>query len=498
MHARLSAVALVGLEAHRVDVECSTGQGLPGLRLVGLPDAAVRESADRVRAAFHRLRLPWPEGKVVVNLAPAQLRKVGGGFDLSIAVAILAATGVVPAGAVVGLTAIGELGLDGLVRPVPGMLPLVAAAARLGAERVAVPLRGSAESALVHGVRLLAVDDLGQLVAVLRDGLRPEQPVAPAPVEHSDGLDLSDVRGQELGRRAVELAAAGGHHLLLAGPPGCGKTLLAQRLPGLLPPLALDDALESAAVLSAAGERDPDAPLDLRPPFRAPHHSTSAAGLLGGGSGIPRPGAISCAHHGVLFLDELLEIPRHVLDGLREPLEGGTVALTRAAGTVRYPARVQLVAATNPCPCGDLGRDDRTCRCRPDQVTRYRGRLSGPLLDRIDLQVELERVPAATLVELPAGEATDVVAARVRVARAVALERDGGLTSQVRWAVLRRAVGVDAQRRVARVADALGWSARGVERCMRVARTIADLDDSAGVSDAHVDEAAGYRLAVPA
>lgn len=495
MHATVAAVSLTGLHADAVRVECSTGQGLPGLRLIGLPDTTVREAAERIRAAFHRLQLPWPDSKVVVNLAPAALRKAGGGFDLPVAIAMLGATGVVPADSLRGLAAVGELGLDGTVRPVPGLLPMVAAAADHGVRTVAVPRHGAAEAALVQGVDLLAVGDLGQLVMVLRDGVRPEPVSPPDPVAGGRLPDLADVRGQALGRRAVELAAAGGHHLLLAGPPGCGKTLLAQRLPGLLPPLEVDAALESAAVLSAAGERDPDAPLELRPPFRAPHHTTSGAGLLGGGSGIPRPGAISCAHHGVLFLDELLEVPRNVLDGLREPLESGTVALTRAAGTVRYPARVQLVAATNPCPCGDLGRPDRACRCRPDQVVRYRSRLSGPLLDRIDLQVELDRVPAATLVDLPAGEDSATVAARVAAARRVAVERDGDVCARVPWRSLREHVPDRARRRVASIADSLGWSARGVERCLRVARTIADLDGVAQVGDDHVDEAAGYRVA---
>ena len=494
MHAAVAAVSLTGLAAAPVTVEASTGQGLPGLRLIGLPDAAVREAADRIRAAFHRLQLPWPDSKVVVNLAPAAMRKAGGGFDVAVAAAVLGATGTVPATALAGVTAVGEVGLDGTLRPVPGLLPMVAAAARHGAQRVVVPRRGAAEAALVD-VELVPVSDLGQLVAVLRDGVRPDAVDPPAPTVSGRGDDLADVRGQALGRRAVELAAAGGHHLLLVGPPGCGKTMLASRLPGLLPPLDVTAALESAAVLSAAGERDPEAPLELRPPFRAPHHTTSGAGLLGGGSGIPRPGAISCAHHGVLFLDELLEVPRHVLDGLREPLESGTVALTRAAGTVRYPARVQLVAATNPCPCGDLGRPDRACRCRPHQVARYRGRLSGPLLDRIDLQVELERLSAATMVDLPPGEPSDVVAARVAAARELAVDRDGDVAARVGWQELRRHVPASARHRAARIADELGWSARGVERCLRVARTIADLAGEVVVAADHVDEAAGYRLA---
>ncbi len=496
MHATVAAVALLGIDADPVVVECSTGQGLPGLRLVGLPDASVREAAERIRAAFHRLRLPWPDSKVVVNLAPAALRKAGGGFDLPIAIAVLAATGIVPAPSVARLAAVGELGLDGSVRSVPGLLPAVAAAARFGAGRVAVPLAGAREAALVAGVTLVPVDDLGQLVAVLRDGVSPTEVAAPDAVAAADGPDMADVRGQLLGRRVVELAAAGGHHLLLVGPPGCGKTLLARRLPGLLPPLPVDRALETAAVHSAAGERDPSAPLELRPPFRAPHHTASAAGLLGGGAGVPRPGALSCAHNGVLFLDELLEMPRHVLDGLREPLEVGAIRLTRAAGTVRYPARVQLVAATNPCPCGDLGRLDRACRCRPDQAHRYRSRLSGPLLDRIDLQVELERVAASDLVEAPAGEASAAVAARVGAARAVARERDGSEPARATGAAIRRAVGARAVRRAARAADGLGWSARGLDRCLRVARTVADLDGGGPVRDEHVDEAAGYRIAV--
>ncbi|MFP4149735.1 MAG: YifB family Mg chelatase-like AAA ATPase, partial [Nitriliruptoraceae bacterium] len=326
----VQGVALVGLDPVAVRVEATCSPGLPVLRLVGLPDAAVREAGDRVRTAVQRHGLRWPGERVVVNLAPAELPKVGSSFDLPLALAVLIATGQVPATALTDTWAVGELGLDGSVRPVAGLLPLVAGARQLGATRLLVPAAGAGEAALVEGIELVPVADLGETVAVLRDGRAPS-PVVPVPIAPAPPRpDLADVRGQPIARRAVELAAAGGHHLLLTGPPGCGKTLLAERLHGLLPPLSPDEALQVAAVHALAGERRAGDPLTFAPPLRAPHRLVSAAALLGGGSGVPRPGELSLAHRGVLLLDELLETPRAVLDALRQPLERGEVVLARS------------------------------------------------------------------------------------------------------------------------------------------------------------------------
>ncbi|SEM37774.1 YifB family Mg chelatase-like AAA ATPase [Streptacidiphilus jiangxiensis] len=511
--ARTGSVALLGVDGVVVEVQADIEPGLAAFTIVGLPDKAINESRDRVRAALVNSGEKWPLRKLTVGLSPASVPKSGSGFDLAIACAVLAASERLKPASIERLLLVGELGLDGRARPVRGVLPAVLAAAEAGYARVAVAAATAAEAALVPGVEVLAVRSLRQLIALLCGEPEPEEPPEPLfgcgpdpalaglslpglGVRHVDAADgwrkdLSDVAGQFEARRALELAAAGGHHLFLKGPPGAGKTMLAERLPGILPPLGQKEALEVTAIHSIAGLLPAGRPLVRHPPYCAPHHSATMPAIVGGGSGLPRPGAASLAHRGVLFLDEAPEFSARVLDALRQPLEAGEVLVARSAGSMRLPARFLLLLAANPCPCGRWSRRGDGCECTPTMVTRYQARLSGPLLDRVDLRVEVDAVSRSALLQRDtAAESSASVAARVLAARerAAARYREApwGLNGEVPGHELRtrHPLGPDALRDAEREMERGFLTARGLDRVLRVAWTAADL---AGADRPHRD-----------
>ncbi len=487
----LTSRALVGLAAPEVSVEVHLANGLPAFALVGLPDIEVREARDRVRAALQTSQFEFPQRRITVNLAPADLPKEGGCFDLAIALGILAASGQIPADALAQYEFSGELSLSGELRPVRGSLALARQAAESGRTLV-LPSANAAEAALVNGVTILPAPNLLAVVAHLCRHT-PLEPYTGAPLAPPPSYpDLADVKGQVQARRALEVAASGQHSLLFYGPPGTGKSMLAQRLPGLLPPLSDAEALETAAIHSVEGSFRPER--WRQRPIRAPHHSASTAALVGGGS-TPRPGEISLAHNGVLFLDELPEFDRRVLEALREPLESGHITISRAARRAEFPARFQLVAAMNPCPCGFHGHPDGRCRCTPEQIARYRGKLSGPLIDRIDLLLEVPMLPVADLQAAPAGEASAAVRERVARCRVIQLDRQGKPNASLAGAEIEAWCQPDAAggKLLQSAIERLGLSARGYHRILKVARTIADMNAAPTVGAAHVAEAIQSR-----
>lgn len=502
MLAKVESLAVSGIDGYLVQIEVDLGGGFPGFDIVGLPDVAVKEARDRVRAAIKNSCLLFHEHRITVNMAPANIKKEGSSFDLPIAVGILAANGEVNRDGITDMVFVGELALDGKVRPVNGALSMAIAARDAGKKNLVLPAENFSEVTVITGVTPVPVTSLSQVKAFLDGSWQPNLNEFDAgksePIIIAGDDDLADVKGQEQAKRALEVAAAGGHNLLMIGPPGSGKTMLARRLPGILPSLCLEESLELTKIHSVAGYLPQGLALISKRPFRSPHHTTSPAGLIGGGL-IPRPGEVSLAHHGVLFLDELPEFTREVLEVLRQPLEDGKVTIARAATTTQFPARFMLAAAMNPCPCGFFGDPQKKCSCSPIQIQRYQGRISGPLLDRFDLQIEVPRLQEFELDSIQKSESSRTIRERVESARAIQRERFSGAAyfcnAHMTNKDLREHCGMDQESKdiLRQAVQRFSLSARAYTRILKLARTIADLEGETGINLGHLAEAIQYR-----